>query len=281
MKKLFFLIFIFFVLTPISRGQQSSDSEFKDLEWNRYTTDNFVILSIDDSQGKWLAQNIEKIRSWCLSRWGLPEGKFTKECRVFCVPNKDLFKKLFNYDHSKVEFRKDLNAVWLILDDKPTKTIPQYLTQVCLQEFESNNNISLPYWFKRGCSQINGSVVDVRSSLMDLIGPLKKNNLIPAQRLLTMTESDYLQEKEENQKIFDEQAISISLLLRKEFGEAKLQGFLRMCSKNSPQDVLRLIYGFSDYSQFDKQYIKFMEDLTLDLTNNKTPDSYLQVQSSY
>src|SRR4051812_26115945 len=79
------------VLTP-------TDADLKNLAWNRYTTENFAILSIDDEQGRWLAHNIEHIKKWCLTRWGFPENSrhlFTKECRVFCVPDKILMKKLF------------------------------------------------------------------------------------------------------------------------------------------------------------------------------------------
>ena len=34
------------------------DPELKDLEWNRYVTKNFTILSIDNERGTLLAENI-------------------------------------------------------------------------------------------------------------------------------------------------------------------------------------------------------------------------------
>jgi hypothetical protein len=66
-------------------------------------------------------------------------------------------------------------------------------------------------------------------------------------------------------------------MFRKEFGEAKLQGFLRLQNKNKPEKVLNLVYGFSSFSQFDKKYISYMKDLCGDISDEKTPDFYLKV----
>jgi len=256
-----------------------TDPDLQNLEWNRYTTDNIVILSIDNEQGKWLGDNIDKVRSWCLSRWGFPESKFTKECRIFCVPNKELFKKLFNLEQSKVELRKDMTVIWVVLDDKPAKTLPPLLTQICLAEFEAKYNVKISWWFKRGASQLNGSVPDIRQSVSGLNDMLKKDQpMFVSEKMFTMTEEDYLKESVENRKVFDQEAIALCIMLRKEFGEAKLQGFLRIASRNNSQDVLKVVYGFSGYGHFDKQYIRFMRDLTSDVLNNKTPDSYLEIR---
>src|SRR5580698_5192926 len=72
-----------------------TDPDLKGLQWNRYVAGNFTIMSINDAQGKWLAENIEKIKAWCITRWGFPDFKFSKECRVMCVPSHQLMKKLF------------------------------------------------------------------------------------------------------------------------------------------------------------------------------------------
>ena len=256
-----------------------TDPELKGLEWNRYTTENIVIMSIDNEQGKWLGENIDKIRSWCLIRWGFPESKFTKECRIFCVPNKQLLKKLFNLEQPKVEMRRDLTVIWVAIDDKPARLLPPLLTQICLVEFEARHNVKMGWWYKRGASQLNGAVVDVRQSVSNLNDMLKKDHpIFVSEKMFTMTEEDYLKETTDNRKIFDQQAISLCIMLRKEFGEAKLQGFLRMASKNNSQDVLKVVYGFSGFDHFDKQYIRFMRDLVSDVVNNNTPDSYLEIK---
>jgi len=256
-----------------------TDPELKNLQWNRYAAENFSILSIDDAQGKWLSENMDKIRSWCLTRWGFPESKFTKECRVFCVPNKALLKKLFSLEQSKVEVRKDMTVMWLVLDDKPARTIPPQLTHICLTEFEAKHNVVIGWWFKRGSAQLNGTIPDIRQSVAALDDMLKKDRpIFVSEKMFTMTEEDYNKESAANKKIFDQQAVALCIMLRKEFGEAKLQGFLRISSKNNSQDVLKVVYGFSGYGHFDKQYIRFMRDLTYDVLNNKTPDSYLEIR---
>ena len=68
------------------QGQPTAaDADLEGLRWNRYTTDNFVILSIDNNQGRWLYQNVEKIKQLSLTRWGFPQTseEFTQECRIF------------------------------------------------------------------------------------------------------------------------------------------------------------------------------------------------------
>lgn len=261
------------VIFPYGAGP--TDPDLKNLEWNRYVVDNFSILSIDNGQGKWLSENLASIRQWCLTRWGFPESKLTKECRLFCVPNKPLLKKLFGLEQSKFEIRKDVNVIWLVLDDKPAKVIPPHLTQICFSEFETVHNIKIGLWFKRGSAILNGPTSEVRQNIASL--DVSKAGFL-SEKMFTMTEDDYNKETFENRKLYDQQAVILCILLRKEFGEAKLQGFLRLTSRNNPQDVLKVIYGFSGYSHFDRQYIRFTKDLNSDIVNNKTPDSYLEIK---
>ena len=88
-------IYLFVLLAMISSSQivaqeiispvgvpAITDPVLKDLAWNRYATKSFVIMSIDDAQGKWMSDNLEVIKIWCLERWGFPDFQFTKECRV-------------------------------------------------------------------------------------------------------------------------------------------------------------------------------------------------------
>jgi len=256
-------------------------AEIKNLEWNRYTTKNFVILSINNSHGKWISENIENIKSWCLTRWGFDDLDFSRECRIFFVPNKDLMQKLFNLDRSKIEFRKDLNVMWVLLDDKPERTVAPFISQVCLKEFEYKNSVKLSIWFKRGSSYLNGTLSDIRQNILSLSDMLKNEETVfSSQKLFSMSEDDLSKEGYQNREIFDRQSLALCLMLRKEFGEAKLQGFLRMANKNDSKSVLKFIYDFDSFDGFDKQYVRFMKDLTSDILNNKTPNSYLEINSA-
>lgn len=287
MQKILIIAIILFFSSVAQAQIRTSTSEIdvKSLKWNRYTKDNFVILSIDNSQGEWLNKNIETIKKWCLIRWGFTENsdKPKKECRVFCVPNKNLLKKMFGLEQSKVEIRRksdqiDMTVMWLVLDDEPLGNIPSYLTQICLAEFEEKNNVVIGWWFKRGSSLLNGSVSDVRQQVASLSEVVKKDQpIFASDKMFTLTEDEYLKETGEYKKIFDKQAIVLCMMLRKEFGEAKLQGFLRLSNKNDFQNVLHVVYGFSGFNHFDKQYIRYTRDLTGGVIGGKTPDSYFEI----
>jgi hypothetical protein len=305
MKKLAVIVLLALLATPLGgpasgSGQEKdiimpygaevpNDPELKNLTWNRYATENFAILSIDDRQGQWLSQNMEKIRTWAMTRWGfpdtpfhktaLPDGRSEPGCRVFCVPNRNLLKKLFGLEQPKVETRvKDgrleLTVMWLVLDDKPARTVAPYLTQIALAEFEASHNVKIGWWFKRGAGLLNGTVPDIRTQLAGLT-----TSKYTSEKMFTMTKEDYLKESAADRQVFDRQAVALALMLRKEFGEAKLQGFLRLTSRNNPQDVLRVVYGFSGYAHFDKQYARFQRDINGEVLNSRTPDSYLTVKA--
>jgi hypothetical protein len=259
----------------------ADDPEIKNLEWNRYVTNNFTILSIDDKKGKEISENIESIKASALIRWGFPDVKFNKECRVFCVPNYSLLKKLFNINTGKVQLRKEINVIWCIGDDKPSRSLLPFVTQVCLSEYETSKSTVLPFWFKRGCIAINNSIPDVKDLLKSFNDVARKEQFTySSEQMFTVVEDDYNKQNTESKKIFDQQAACLCLMLRKEFGEAKLQGFIRLQIKNKPEDVLRLIYGFSSFSNFDKQYVRYMKDLCSDIVDEKTPDSYLEIKPS-
>lgn len=267
-------------MTPFQDAQTQPKEVSASLEWNRYVSKNFTIMSIEDEKGKSLVDELEQMKKSVLNNWGFPDVKFTKECRVFVVPDYELLKKLFNLNVGKFQSRKELNVIWCVGDDKPTKSILPLLTQVCLQEYENVESTTLPIWFKRGCVTLNTSVSDVRETLKSFNDIARKEQFThSAEQLFMATEDDYNKQTNENKKIFDQQSALLCLMLRKEFGQFKLQGFLRLQSKNKPEDVLDLIYGFKNFSQFDKQYVRYMKDLCADLVDNQTPDSYLEVRA--
>lgn len=241
----------------------------QNLQWNRYTTDNFVILSINNTQGKNLNDTLEKTKKEMLKKWGFDDFALSKECRIFCVPTSEMLKKLFNLSESKIEFRPDLNVVWMVYDDKVL------VTQVLFKEFEDKYKTELPFWFKRGAFVLNKTKSEIKKEIANL-----ENIKFSSEKLLSYKEADYNKESAEDKKVFDQQCLSLCLLLRKEFGEAKLQGFLRLSAKNNPQDVLSVIYGFSSYKAFDKQYNRFVKDLNGEIINNKVPDSYLEIKAA-
>jgi len=250
----------------------------EDLSWHRWTTKNFTIMSISEEQGNWMFKNIEDVNTWCVNRWGINKFSFPVECRVFCVPNKELFKKLFSSELSKVEYRKNENivAVWLVLDDKPEKNLPVYLTQAILYELEVKINNKISWALIKGMSVLNEPIADIKEKLLEN----KKfiNNDTPmffSKALLEMTEDVYYEQTKENRNIFDCQSAAFCLLLRKEFGEQK---FLKLLTEPTEYEkFVEQTYGFKDYNQLDSSFKRYMLDLANDIDKNKTPDSYLLI----
>lgn len=264
------LFLLLFISVPLA-----NDLETKDLKWHKFNTQNFVVLSIDESQGKKLANNIEKVKKRSLSRWGIKEETFSAECRVFSISDKSLMKKLFQLDSSKVEIKKNqgkiaLSIIWLTPDD-----IAVPISEVCYAEINQkkyNNKIS--YCLLRGMCLLNGSVDSIRSKLN-----YKSGYIYYSKNLFGMTFNKWEELSIESKQLFDKESIILCLLLRKEFGEVKLHQFLEAEKNLSPEKSLKFVYGFSDYKQFDSSLMIYMKDLCSDILLGKTPDSYLEIKA--
>jgi hypothetical protein len=257
---------------PMSAPGAASDPELSGLAWHPMKTTNFIICSIDEQQGLYFKQNIEEMKKSCLNKWGFGNFKFTTECKVVIVPNKSLLKKLFGLNSNHAEIRRDaegrmkLSAIWLSYDSGPEVIYP-YLTLVSLKEYEQFNKIKLGNWFLRGAvflsfntSQIKGKIASIK------VDPIVINNVFE------MDEEGWKKLDEAGKEQFDLHAGCVCLLLRKEFGEYNLHKFL----KNDSVAGLFEIYGFrrEDFSSTVKRYIT---NLSEDLNNNRTPDSYITI----
>lgn len=277
-KALLFLVLVFSnyavfaqdsnILMPA--GEQLVQNDFQDLVWNRYTTENFTILSIENKQGKWLSYNIENIKSWCLKRWGLPNIKFEKECRIMVVPNKELLKKLFNISESKYEARivdgkLEIIAVWLSLDSEEdlVNTVPYFITICSVLEIDQKFNTKSNLFLTKGMAELNRSLVKIKENLK--IANIDDKDIIKA----FSTDVKKMSQDDLNKSLI------VSLMLRKEFGESRFLRFL--FSNKNTNDSLGLIYNF-DSESFTKSYARYCKDLASEIKDNKVPDFYLQVE---
>lgn len=247
--------------------------ELKNKQWNRWTTRNFTIISINDGQAQYLNSNLNKIKDWLITRWGFANFDFTLECKVICVDDPTLFKKMFGLDQSKVELRDKSVIIYLLLDDKPAKTIPLPLTEACLIEFEKTN-YQLPWWFHRSMAILNGSIADIRKEIVDFQPILAKDTpMFFSSELADMTEEKYNKLNSDQKSVFNKNALIFTLMIRKELGQKKLHKFLE--SKKIGD------LGFVSTDQLDATFKAYMIDLTNDIvgSNKKmTPDSYLQIK---
>jgi hypothetical protein len=261
----------------VPRPVTAPDADIRTLQWNRYTTENFTLLALDDAQGRYLYENVEKAKSWVFGRWGLPDVKFVRECRVLVVHDRALMKKLFGLDESRVEARRDMIVVWLVSDDRFSRTAPGPLTEVCLCELEHRTGAKLGWWFHRGAAGLNGPLSDIRADLAAL-NPLVKGNhpVYGVDALLTMTEAKYKGEPPERRLLFDRQAVALCLLVRKEFGQVRTHEMAG--GSDDPEQTLQKVLGFRDFDHFNRTFRRYMLDLSGDVVANRTPDSYLDIQ---
>lgn len=278
-KALLFLVLVFSNFAVLAQdsnilmpaGEQLVQNDFQDLVWNRYTTENFTILSIENKQGKWLSYNIENIKSWCLKRWGLPNIKFEKECRIMVVPNKELLKKLFNISESKYEARivdgkLEIIALWLSLDSEEdlVDTVPYFVTICSLLEIDQKFNTKSNVFLTKGMAELNRSLVKIKKNL-------KAANIDDKDIVNTLS----LDVKKMSRDDLNNKSLIVSLMLRKEFGESRFLRFL--FSNKNTKDSLGLIYGF-DPDSFSKSYNRYFKDISREIKDNKVPDFYLQVE---
>lgn len=285
--RMFFLLISFFFLEPIfaqtavsedpikSSSSPKEDPELKGLQWNRYVKESYVVLSIDDKQGLWLINNLQSISNWCTSRWGLNNFVTAQECRIFCVPNNELLKKLFNLEESKAEVRKEtdgstkINVIWISLDSLSKESVSPYITHIVFSESKD-----FPFWFIRGAEIINSPLSSIRSELEQK----DFTNSFSFEKLLSLTNEGYVGLSQVDKKAFDHKTLALCLMLRKELGQVKLLSFLGAV-RSDPSDLeacLRQIYGYKDFADFEAKYNMYCKDLLKDL--DKVPDSYFAVE---
>jgi hypothetical protein len=237
-------------------------------------------LSYDQKQGEYLYKNIEKMKTWVFARWGLPNVEFSAECKVACVPTKEMMQEAYRLNHSCSEIQKEGDKIkstqlFLILDKKPAEVIPVGLTEVCLAEL-CQRNIEIGFWGRRGMAILNGTLPQIKGEITPL-HKKDKRDLFTSEALFSMTEDEWKILQPKSQLIFDQQAAVVCLLLRKEFGQSKFLTFL--LTDNTEQD-LKEVFGFSSQEKFDAAFMRYLSNLSSDIVEGITPDKYLQITPS-
>jgi len=296
--KVFNYIFIFFALliSPILAEDKIVPKEVKNeiqdpivegKQWNRWTTKNFVICSINNNQAQYLSNNLEDLKTWIYTRWGFSDMNFNSECSLICVDNIKLYEKFFRIKESKVEIRRkkdskniELSVVFLLLNKSPSQTIPAPITEVCISEFEQKNKLVFGWWAHRGISLLNENIPGIREKLKTVHTDLSQGKpMYFTKSLLNFSESQWKALSKDDKDFFDRNAMMFCLFLRKEFGQYKFLWFLKDSSlNNDPELAIKKHYGFFSYDHIDVSLKRYMSDLTGDIKNNKTPDSYLQIK---
>lgn len=275
MKSLRALAFLIFTILPIgvfaSIPQDkigASQPEKSEMQWNRYVTDNFEILSVDDGQGKYLYDNIEFIKVWITWRWGMKnfdfpvlnngKGESVKvRCKLICVHNAGIYEKLFNRKTPawRIETKNGIPeyTVWLISEGEKWNTkMPAVLTEVVLNNFEANTGIKFPVWCNKGMSLVNSRLMDIRASV-----PFATD--FDSKTLLNMTQEGYNKLTDAQKAGFDAQAAMFCLWARQEYNGKVFLDFLSGSTIN-PEYCLQY-FGVKTYAECDLKVKAYLSKL--------------------
>ncbi len=254
-------------------------SEIEGLQWNRWTSKNFVVLALDDSYAVYLNKHLELAKTWTLARWGLLDVDYSVQCKVICVDDPVVFNKLFRLNATKVEIRRDSQGkitetvIFLLANQQPSYSIPSPLTEVSLAEFGQKYNTNFGWWTYRGMCGLNGSLNQIKTTI-NLKKQIESNDpLYFSKGLFAMTKDDYLKLSDAQKKLYDASAIAFCLLIRKEFGQEKFHNMMKLGNETN----LAKITGFNSYDEFDRVFKRYVIDLSNDINSQKTPDTYLQI----
>lgn len=303
MKKILFFLILFFSISCILHAEEQitkvlkpqeviaeinvskpTPKEFEGLVWNRWTSKNFVVCSLNDTQARYLHKHLELVKEWIFTRWGMADIDFQAPCKLICVDGNELFKKLFNIEKTKVEIRKNSDGliketvIFLLIEGPPSQTIPVPLTEVCLAELSQKYYTKFSPWTHKGFSHLNGTLEQIRSDILKTKILLDKNEpLFYSKSLLELNEEQYKNLTDSQKNNFESCSVIFCLMLRKEFGQDAFLRFLHKTTEENPELAIKDVLGFKGYDNFDLTFKRYMIDLTNDINSGKTPDSYLQV----
>lgn len=257
--------------------------EIEGLQWNRWTSKNFVVLAINDRYAEYLNTHLELVKTWTLGRWGLFDVDFSVPCKMICVDDPVLYEKLFKLKQSKVEVRRDEQGriketvIFLLANTAPSHAVPSPLAEACLAEFGQKHNTNFGFWLYRGTSLLNGSLEQIRGRVVGMRQPLTANQPIYFSKgLLEMKREDYLKLSDDQKQLYDSCAMVFCLMIRKEYGQDKFHHLMKDSSVN-PEAALKAHTKFDSYDLFDRTFKRYMIDLANGINSGKTPDHYLQI----
>lgn len=268
MKKL--LILFLFFCSVVKASDVPSPAilnekfDVKGLVWNKWDTDNFIILSLDKSQGYKLFRNIEEVKKESLEKWGFANLAAENDCKIVCVSNDDLLKKLFRLEKTHAEVIKDgsgnfSSSIWTTNNSDISAEI---LYVFLLQDDK------LKWWVKRGIYNLTkNEIKDIKSNI-----PETPENL---SKIVAITEKDWQNKSDLEKKDFDKNASLLCLFLRKEFGQ---NNFIEILKSAQTEKEIAEVLGFKNSEDFEKVFKRYSQAIYKDKMENKIPDDYLKIQ---
>ena len=276
MNRLFICI-LFFCVSTASRGEEYLKKPvifnsvlYEDLTWNKWDTDNFVVLSIDKDQGLIIKKNIEKIKYSVCDSLGLEKNNFPIRCKVLCVPNNDFLKRLFNIENSLFEIRyeKDIpvsSAIWISFED--LDLLDSFVYANCISDGFSENKNKI--FIQKGVFKLlnkNSNTLKDKILLLDDLS---------SKEIFETTDEEWDNFSKEEKDNFENKSAVLCLLFRKEFGK---NIFGKLLKEPQEEESLKSLYGFENFSVFDLTLNRYLNNIKEDIKNEIIPDEYLSIK---
>lgn len=269
------------------RGYTDIPQEIKGLQWHRWTSKNFIVCSINETQAQYLHKHLELVKGWVFSRWGLVDIDFSKPCKLVCVDDPKLFKKLFGIEKTKVEIRREDDGsiketiIFMLLDESPSVCVPKALTKVCMKEFGQRYDTMLSLWCYKGMSELNCSIPYIKQQVLVLRDDINKDKpIFFSKSLMEISSERHTNLSIEDKDNFERCSMALCLMIRKEFGQDSYLKLMKQTAEGSPEKAIKSVLNFSSYEQLDAAFKRFIIDLSNDLNEGKTPDRYLQIRET-
>jgi hypothetical protein len=243
---------------PTPTAQRKAPPGLEGLFWNKWDTDHFSVLSIDKSYGNKVQSFIESERADILRRWSI-RGSDDFYCKLVCVKDKEMLKKMFSIDDPRCEVisRSDgtpeVAAIWI--DADRIGMLPSLLLEAELSFDE------YPLYIKRGVPFFERP--SPKSSL-------EFASSTPCSSITDAKKSESLFKT--NARSFDADSAILCLMARKEFGRLRFAEVARPGESDLPG-----ILGFESQKDLDDTFARYRNNILQDVKDGKTPEDYLGV----
>lgn len=246
-------------------------SQKEKFTWNKWETESFIILSIEKDHGLSLKGSLESLKDECSERWGLEKTSLKAKCKVVCVRDAEMLKRFFGVDSPRAETRRDssgkisTSAIWL--DFKRIQELPSLVMFICASDGSFGSN---KLYIQRGMSLLSLPSERVKSEL-------KQSGKLDFAEVSSLNSEKWFDLSPQDRALFDRRSALVCLMLRKEFGQER---FLNFLSGSQDQDSVRSVYGFGDAAEFNGTLNRYSENLSKDIGEGITPDSYVTVKGA-
>lgn len=244
--------------SPVPSAQRKAPSGLEGLVWHKWDTDHFSVLSVDKSEGGAIRSIVEKERLCAIQRWGLPNSD-EFYCKLVCVSDPDMLKKMFSIDEPRCEVRRraDLSAesVAIWIDKTRMNLLPSLLLEAELSFGK------FPLYINRGLPALEKSANAVRSTI---------SSSTSATCSSITNEKKALEIFKSSPPAFDADSAILCLMARREFGAVRFGKALRFAEGDLAAGL-----GFGSQKDLEDAFARYRGNLLQDIKDGKTPDDYL------